>query len=184
MNPTSMLWRRLDTPGHDACHLLEDKGGWRLSGTAVFQQEGAPACLTYALAGDRSWRTGRAEVSGWIGAVAVDVTVIRTGSGEWIMNGAMVPGLEGLVDLDLAFTPATNLLQLRRVNLAEGHRAEVPVAWLDVVAGSLSRLPQTYERRTRLTYWYESPTAPYSGLLEVDPSGFIARYPGLWEAEG
>jgi hypothetical protein len=91
--------------------------------------------------------------------------------------------LESCVDLDFGFTPATNLLQLQRVALAVGQVADVPVAWLDVSAGTLTVLPQRYERRSATTYWYESPSANYEGLLEVAPTGFIRRYPGLWEAE-
>jgi hypothetical protein len=99
------------------------------------------------------------------------------------MNGAVVPGLASYVDLDLGFTPATNLLQLRRLALAERQAADVPVAWLDVSAGTLGVLPQRYERRTEATYWYEAPSVNYRGVLEVAPNGFIRRYPGLWEME-
>ena len=48
--------------------------------------------------------------------------------------------------------------------------------------GVLQALPQRYERRSATTYWYESPTAGYAELLELAPSGFVRRYPGLWEA--
>jgi hypothetical protein len=98
------------------------------------------------------------------------------------VNGAAVPGLEAYVDLDLGFTPATNLTQLRRVALAPGESAEVPVAWIDAPDGVLQALPQRYERRSATTYWYESPTAGYAELLELAPGGFVRRYPGLWEA--
>lgn len=183
MTTTSALWRRLDSPGHDACRLLEDRDGWRLSGTAVFRHDGAAACVTYMVAGDYSWRTDRGEVGGWIGDKAIDFTVVRNGSAGWVLNGERVPGLDELVDLDLGFTPATNLPQLRRVNLAVGQGADVPVAWLDVFAAGLTLLPQRYERRTETTYWYTAPTGPYAGLLELGSSGFVTGYPGLWEAE-
>lgn len=167
-----------------ACLLEEDGSGWRLSGTAVFRQERASASLAYEVAGDRSWRTQCGKVSGWLGEKGLEFEVIRSAAGAWIVNGEVVRGLDGLVDLDFGFTPATNLPQLRRVDLAVGQAADVPVAWLDVFAGTLTLLPQRYERRGETAYWYESPTVPYAGLLEVGPSRFISRYPGLWEAEG
>jgi hypothetical protein len=58
----------------------------------------------------------------------------------------------------------------------------VPVAWIDAPDGVLQALPQRYERRSATTYWYESPTVGYAELLELAPSGFVRRYPGLWEA--
>ena len=180
----TVLWRRLDTPGHDACRLAPHDAGWSLDGAAVFRHEGVPARLAYHLACDLAWRTQWGRVRGWIGPRAVDWHVVRGADGTWTLDDALVPGLESYVDLDLGFTPATNLSQLRRVALAEGQAADVPVAWLDVATGSLVGLPQRYERRTAATYWYEAPSVGYADLLEVAPSGFVRRYPGLWEAEG
>lgn len=101
----------------------------------------------------------------------------------WTLNGLVVASLENCIDLDLGFTPATNLLPLRRLDLAEGQSAEASAAWLDVAAGTLAVLPQRYQRRSKTTYWYEAPSVNYAALLEVAPTGFVLRYPGLWEAE-
>jgi hypothetical protein len=183
MMRASALWRRLDTPGHDACMLEELVDGWQLEGTAVFLHEGASARLTYRVVCDNGWATRQGRVHGWVGAQSVDFTAVRTSGGLWTLNGEVVPGLERYVDLDLGFTPATNLLQLRRVALADGESADVPVAWIDAPPATLTALPQRYERRDQLTYWYESPSAGYSALLELAPNGFVRRYPGLWEME-
>jgi hypothetical protein len=180
----TILWRRLDTPGHDACRLDGNEAGWRLDGTAVFHDSGAPAVLDYSLVCDLAWRTQRGDVHGWLGERSVELVIERTAEGVWTLNDAVVPGLERCVDLDFGFTPATNLPQLRRAALALGQSADVPAAWLDVSAGALVELPQRYERRTRTTYWYEAPSVGYADLLEVGPTGFIRLYPGLWEAEG
>jgi hypothetical protein len=173
----------VDTPGHDCCLLLPGEGEWSLYGTAVYLHDGIPARLTYHIACSPAWRTQHGRVRGWLGARLVEFRIARMAGGVWTLNGAIVPGLESCVDLDLGFTPATNLLQLRRVALADGQAADVPVAWLDVAAGTLELLPQRYERRGESTYWYEAPRFGYAALLEVAPAGFIRRYPGLWEAE-
>ena len=183
MTAIAMLWRRLDTPGHDACCLQKTDDGWHLDGTAVFLHEGVPARLGYQLVCDPSWRTRHGNVRGWVGARPVEITVMRTADGTWTVNDIAVPGLETYVDLDLGFTPATNVSQLRRVALAEGEAADVTVAWLDVTAGTLAALPLRYERRTAATYWSEAPSVDYAGLLEVTAAGFIRKYPGLWETE-
>jgi hypothetical protein len=182
MNPASMLWQRLDAPGHDACLLKANGDGWQLEGTAVLLYEGQPARLTYNIICDARWRTQQGEVSGWVGGQPIAFSIIRAADGVWTCNGAVVPGLEACVDLDLGFSPATNLLQLRRLALSEGQAAEAPVAWLDVSAGTLDLLGQRYERRTQFTYWYEAPRFNYAALLEVNPTGFVCRYPDLWQA--
>jgi len=179
----SILWRRLDTPGHDACSLRKRDAGWQLDGTAVFMHEGVPARLTYTLVCDGSWRTQRGRVNGLLGTEPIDFDITRSADGVWTRNGSIVSGLEACVDLDLGFTPATNLSQLRRLALKEGDAADAPVAWLDVSSGALDVLLQRYERRSQSTYWYEAPRFNYAALLEVSPLGFVRRYPGLWEVQ-
>jgi hypothetical protein len=183
----SALWRRLDTPGHDAAWLQRTADGWLLAGTAVFRQGEDPACLAYEVACDDTWATRRGSIRGRIGQAAVAHEIARTADG-WSVDGAPVPGLADLLDLDLGFTPATNLLQLRRVGLAVGEAVDVPVAWFAGELGSadphLVLLPQRYERRGEHAFGYEAPTAGYAGELVVGADGFVTRYPGLWEAVG
>lgn len=181
MSVASMSWQRLDTPGHDACTLDRHDTGWRLCGTAVFRHDVAPARLTYEVVCDSAWRTLLGHVEGSLGDRRVAFRVARTHADGWTLNDRSVPDLESCVDLDLGFTPATNLIPIRRLDLAEGEAADAPAAWLDVSAGTLARLPQRYHRRSRTTYWYAAPTLHYAALLEVAPTGFVLRYPGLWQ---
>jgi hypothetical protein len=180
---SAVLWRRVDVPGHDACRLDEVEDGWRLTGTAVYRLADAPARLDYRVTCDRSWRTRKASVRGWVGAEPIAITVARTDDGGWRLNDAPVAGLDDCVHVDFGFTPATNLPQLRRVALAIGEAAEVPVAWLDVPAATLSRLEQRYRRVAATSYDYDAPRFAYRALLEVTPVGFARSYPGLWEME-
>ena len=179
----AILWRRLDTPGHDACRLVEVGEGWRVEGTAIFRHEGQPAQLRYRVTADPTWRTEHGEVTGWIGDAPVNLSIAREADAGWSINGSRVPELRGCVDLDLSFTPATNLLAIRRIALAVGEAADAPAAWLDIDTWTLVRLPQRYERRTESSYWYESPTAGYAEVIEVTEVGFVAQYTNLWEEE-
>lgn len=177
------LWRRLDTPGHDACRLIQIDSGWQLAGAAVFDHNGTVAQLTYSVACDTAWKTQSGEVHGWIGTEMFDLVVRRSSDGGWHANGAAVVGLEHCTDLDLGFTPATNLLSIRRLALEVGQAAEVPAAWLDVDDRRIAVLPQRYERRSDTIYAYDAPSFDYHASLEVTSAGFVRHYPGLWELE-
>jgi hypothetical protein len=177
------LWRRLDVPGHDACELTPIADGWRLAGTSVFLHQNGPARIEYVAECDSAWVSRRGEVRGWIASDSWNVTIERSDGGIWYLNGWNVPELEGCLDLDFGFTPATNLLQLRRCELAVGQVADVPAAWIELPEVSLTLLPQRYTRRSDDTYWYESPATGYEALLEIDESGFTRHYPGLWLME-
>jgi hypothetical protein len=181
--PTLAFWRRLDRPGHDACRLEFTGAAWVLSGHAVFLDDEGPASLAYRVIVGEDWVTRVGRVIGWVGERPVDWTVQRD-AGGWRLDGRPAPGLEACRDLDFGFTPATNVLQLQRLDMQVGDSAGVPVAWMDSGSNGLSRLDQTYIRRSATSYDYAAPGVPYAAMLEIGPNGFVALYPELWEAEG
>ena len=180
----TILWRRLDLPGHDACALFESDAddGYRLSGTAVFGFAERPCRLQYSVDCDRAWRTRWARVSGWIGKDRVDMVIVATQQG-WHLNSVRQEGMEDCIDLDLNFTPATNLIALKRLALNIGDKAEAPAAWVSFPEMALERLEQYYHRTAPDTYDYRAPGVGYDAPLTVAENGFVAIYPELWEAE-
>jgi uncharacterized protein len=175
-------WKRLDTPGHDFCRLEQEPFGWRLQGTAVFLDDSQPASISYSVQCSPDWKAASGRIHGSLGSRAINYVVTRQDK-VWLLNGDRVPGLEHLVDLDFSFTPATNLTQFRRVPLPRDRAVSVAAAWFDLRTGSLSELPQVYQSRGERLVWYEAPSVGYRGLLELDATGFIQHYPGLWQAE-
>ncbi|HEU4404505.1 MAG TPA: putative glycolipid-binding domain-containing protein [Polyangiaceae bacterium] len=176
----SILWRRLDRPGHDSARLSPAEGGWLLSGAAAFA-EGAEACrLDYLVACDAGFRTLGARVSGWVGARVVDVVIEAGDGGRWRLGGLECPAVAGCVDVDISFSPSTNLLPIRRLGLAVGAEAEVRAAWLRFPEVGLEPLAQRYRRIAPDRYRYESDGGRFVRELRVDGAGFVADYPGLW----
>lgn len=177
----TILWRRLDIPGHDACGLWAVEEGWRLAGTAVFYFAGQPCQLAYAVECDSAWRTRSAQVTGWIGTDAVSITITALPDRRWRLNDVDQGQVTGCIEVDLAFTPATNLIPLRRLALRVGDEAEAPAAWLSIPEMTLERLNQHYRRVDNNHYAYRASDVGYAGTLEVSTAGFVTSYPGLWE---
>jgi hypothetical protein len=177
-----MEWTRLDVRGSDSCTVDRSGAGWRLEGVADFDDPRGAAHLEYEVEADSVWQTLTGTVRGAVGAERVQASIIRDPDGRWWIGGRLRPDLAGLVDLDLGFTPATNLFPLRRLALREGQAADAEAALLDEETWTLRRLRQRYERRTADEWWYESPDGGYAALLRVDASGFVTDYPGLWRA--
>lgn len=173
------FWTRLDTDGHDACRLARTSAGWRLAGCATFLHEAKACALAYAVDCDDAWRTLSARVDGFVGHDRLVFDVSRAGD-TWLMNGMPQPDAAGQIDLDLGFTPATNLLALRRLDLAQGAHATAPAAYYLEFTTALGRLDQTYRRLDENRYAYESPAHGYRAELVVHPTGFVTDYPGLW----
>ena len=172
-------------PGHDAASLRRTSAGAMLSGMAVFD-EGGPTALGYTVHSDRWWRTTEAHVGGWRGSEAVDLRLRRSAESTWTVNGVSCPDVDGCVDLDLNFTPATNLLALRRLALVPGQAAEVRSAWLQWPERRLTPLTQRYACRSRTEYGYEADLpgpSLFRAELRVHPQGWVLDYGGIWQAE-
>lgn len=143
----------------------------------------AKACrLDYVVACDVAWRTVAAQVNGWVGEAAVDVAITVDTHGRWWMNDAERPAVDGCVDVDLNFSPSTNLLPIRRLRLEVGQAAEVRAAWLRFPSFALEPFDQTYRRLGPAAYRYESASG-FAADLDVDDVGFVTRYGDVWEAE-
>ena len=147
----------------------------------MFAHEDVPCRLDYAIACDLEWRTRRADVTGWVGHSAVEKR-IRVAD-AWLLDGEPCPALVGCVDVDLNFSPSTNLLPLRRLRLSVGQSAPVRAAWLRFPGFKLELLEQVYHRIDEHTYRYESAGGSFVAVIQADVSGFVTEYPGAWSAE-
>jgi hypothetical protein len=179
----TILWRRLDRPGHEAARLLARGPGWELTGAAVFAHEGQACRLDYAVVCDSAWRTVSAMIAGWIGPEPVELAVSVDAAGRWTLGGRDCPQVEGCVDIDLNWSPSTNLLPIRRLDLAPGEHADVRAAWLRFPSLVLEPLEQRYRRLDEWTYRYESAGGSFVADLEVNAEGFVLHYPGFARAE-
>lgn len=179
----TILWQGFVLPGHEACRLFSQDSHWHVEGTAVFSHEKRPCRLDYQVICDDTWRTLTANVEGWLGNTIVGIQIKTDPAQRWWLNGAEQPDVTGCIDIDFNFSPCTNLLPIRRVNLTIGETAEVQAAWLRFPSFRLERLPQQYNRLAETTYRYESAGGQFVADLEVNRWGFVVEYPGIWRSE-
>lgn len=121
-------------------------------------------------------------MAGSVGERQVDVNVV-VDRGEWILNGTAQTVVKGCIDVDLNFSPSTNLLPIRRLALNVGDQRGVRAAWLRFPSFALEPLDQTYSRIAERVYRYESAGGRFVAQIEVDDNGLPLRYGDLWSAE-
>lgn len=183
MDPRTILWRRIDLPGHESARLSFREQRWRLEGRVAFAATEGPTALDYEVVCDASWRTLSATVAGWVGSQAVNARIEVIDGGRWVLDGVEVPAVSGAVDVDLNFSPSTNLLPIRRLALEVGEEAKVFAAWLRFPGFTLEPLDQTYRRTDSSNWRYSSAGGRFIRDLEVDSDGFVTNYPDIWIAE-
>jgi hypothetical protein len=174
-------WRRLDLPGSDRCALFAETAGWRLAGEARYGAGSAESRLSYEVSCGPDWLTRVASVTGADAGSPISLRIEQSG-GHWFVNGAPQAEVEGLADIDLFFTPATNLLPIRRVAFVPGELVTVTAAWL-APGFRLAPLRQGYRALGNGQFDYVSPDHDFQTRLSVHPSGLVTDYPGLWTGE-
>lgn len=175
----AVLWSRVDGPGHDRCVLEATPDGFRLGGTALVVAEGTSWEIRYAVVTDPQWRAR--TVGAHVHGPGPDrrIALLGDGLGGWSTADAPLLDLYGAVDVDLAWTPATNTLPIRRLGLAVGESSAVTVAYVDFPGHEVGRRAQRYSRTGERTYRFES--GDFAATLETDERGLVTRYEGLWQ---
>ena len=168
--------------GGDTCRFSQTSDGWELSGTALFRLQEDIARLDYQLRCDADWNSVAALVNGSVGSTNLDYSLQRRPNGSWELNRTPIEGVDGLLDIDLGFTPATNTNAIRRLDLKEEQKVETTALWLDISDLSCKPLKQAYQRKSEEVITYISPQNNYQTDLQVDTFGIVRTYPDLWQA--
>jgi hypothetical protein len=177
------LWRRLDVFGLERFELARDGEGWALGGT-ILTGEGGSAEVRYEVVCDAGWRTRRTKVA-FRDAHGERTLELTAADGSWSIGGHRQPTLDGCIDVDLEWSPATNTLPIRRVHPEVGARTGVlRMAWIRFPALTVELLTQEYRHTSAGRYLFESDGGSFRAEIDVDDEGLVTRYEGLWEREG
>lgn len=177
----ALIWQRMASPGIEYFELREAADGWELAGSVVLAHEGLPYAADYTLRCDAHWATREASIVLRRGGVTQSLSLRVDAERRWWRGDEEVPQLRGCTDIDLAFTPSTNTLPIRRLALEVGQGRDVTAAWVRMPDLSLVTLPQRYTRLTPSRYRYESNGGSFTAEVETDEHGLVLTYPPGWE---
>jgi len=174
-----VLWRRIeDDLGFDQASLRCRPDGFEIAGTILAACDGSPLQADYRIYCDAAWRMRAVEIAAALGEAAQHLVLVADGEGRWQCDGRPAPHLDGCLDVDLEYTPATNAFPINRLALGIGMQASVAAAWVRFPRLSVERSEQTYIRLAQDTFLYRSGT--FEAALEVDVAGLPIRYEGIW----
>lgn len=174
----SILWRRIDRPGMEFCELGTTADGFRISGTTLFSLDDGPVEIRYSVSLDAKWHTRIVGVHVRTPHENRSVALRSDGAGNWEAEGRPVADLAGAIDVNLAWTPATNTIPIRRLGLAVGATADTSVAFVPFPGREVAARAQSYERIAERRYRYTS--GDFAADLTVNEHGLVTTYPGRW----
>lgn len=175
-----VFWRRLDQPSMEVCRLWRHPESFELEGTVLIAADGTPVEVRYEVLCGPDWETQAARIALARGASTRRVELRRDSRDRWRSDGVALDDLNGIKDIDLGFTPATNTLPIRRLSLEVGASTIVNAAWVKFPDLSIEVLPQRYTRLDSLRYRYESAGGAFVAELEVDRFGMVVQYGDWW----
>jgi len=190
-----VVWSGLDAWRAELAEVELEADGLRATGTQI-GIEPVPYRADYRLdatAAGSVTRSLRVEVSGegWERRLRLE----RAEAGEWTIevggDGALdlpAPGgdpelIAGALDCDLAFSPLTNAMPVRRHRLDRGGTESFLMAWVSLpdLEVTPSRQHYTYVSTDEAgsSVRYESESRDFVADLELDPDGLVRVYPQL-----
>jgi uncharacterized protein len=175
------LWRWIKRTGLERFELLQMAHEWILRSTIVALAEHGPAEARYEVVCDDSWHTRCADIPLRDGRGERILRVVVE-KGQWYENGRTANMATGCVNIDLEWSPSTNLIPIRRLRLAVGERSGLlTAAWVRFPDLALQSLPQEYERTSERCYRYISGGGTFSAEIAVDEEGLALNYEGFWQ---
>jgi hypothetical protein len=130
---------------------------------------------------NNDWTTRRVRISLQHAGREQQLELNRSAQGVWYAGETRLQEVEGLADIDLAISPCTNTLPVRRNALEVGATVSVTAAWVAFPGLTVSPLAQSYTRTGPNQYHYESNAGAFQSELEVDDFGLIVRYGDWWQ---
>ena len=177
----ALVWRGLEEwlAEHAQVDLHED--GVLATGVQL-GVEPEPYLVEYRLDAPSGWITRRLEVEASGAGWRRSLTLEHDGAGRWTADGERLAELDGALDCDLAFSPLTNLMPVRRSALHERAGSEdFVMAWVSVPDLSIHASPQRYEHVRPGVVRFVSLDGDFTAELELDADGLVVRYPRLAE---
>jgi hypothetical protein len=154
-------------------------------GTIIMVADNQPSRIRYTIRYDAGWVARQVSVRAE-GATGATRRLSSDGAGHWTRTpGHPLTALDGCIDVDIAATPFTNTLPIRRLALTPGQSAEIKVAYINIPALSLSPAMQRYTclgaRPEGGRYRYENVASGFTAELTVDADGLVIDYAELWK---
>ncbi|HEY3596185.1 MAG TPA: putative glycolipid-binding domain-containing protein [Paraburkholderia sp.] len=173
--------RWVSEEGDGVEHLAFDASadGFHVESAVVGQRYGKAYGLYYSVKCDPQWRTMHAFLKVMGGG---ELELHGDREGNWRDgHGLALTAIEGCIDIDIAATPFTNTLPIRRLRLARGERRPIAVAYISTPDLEIKRVEQAYTCiEPDIEYRYEGIFRDFAANMKVDEDGLVIDYPTLF----
>ncbi len=176
---TSIRWRPWQGDGIEHLSVGPAADGILACGVVVGERGGTRYGIHYRIVCDDRWAVRAFEIESTDGRA---LALAGDGKGHWRNRaGKELPEFDGCVDIDLAGTPVTNTLPIRRERWQVGETRHfsmlyVPFDTLEPLVDNQIYTCLAVARRFR----YQAADRRFEAELPLDDDGFVQDYPPLF----
>lgn len=180
----TLAWEARQWSGMEYLRLEQRPAEIVAEGTILMIENDHPLRIGYTIRCDPHWTVRQVAIHAE-GADNAEQQLQADGAGHWSSaSGGPLASLDGCIDVDIAATPFTNTLPIRRLALKPGDSAEIKVAYIAIPDLSVNPARQRYTcleaRPDGARYRYESLDSGFTAELRVDADGLVIDYQELW----
>ncbi|MCC6947758.1 MAG: putative glycolipid-binding domain-containing protein [Bradyrhizobiaceae bacterium] len=175
----TVRWRPAKGLGLEHLTVRAEKNAIVARSVVIGEYAGKPFGVRYTAICDKDWTAREIAIDTADGR---SVRFVSDGRGRWKDGKKRRPEFDGCIDIDLAGSPFTNTLPIRRLGLGVRHGpVELSMLWFpfDTFEPFVDRQRYTCLRSHRL-YRFEAVDGTFSATLPVDEDGFVTDYPKLF----
>ncbi len=181
LDSRSVRWRPVGGGGLEHLTVRAVNGSIVARSAVIGARGGTPYGVSYTIVCDSDWLVRSLELT------TTDdrrLQLSSDGAGHWSDHGGRpLPQFDGCLDIDLAGTPFTNTLPVRRLDLdVGGDPAALSMVYVpfDTFAPKLDGQSYRCLQPGRL-YRYQALDRSFAANLSVDDDGLVIDYPTLFE---
>ena len=178
----TILWRNDKFQMVEYCAFREIGNRYQFDGVVLTVVEDKPVRIGYQAVFDRQCLTQSVTVDAIGGSGEQHLQLVVDEHRTWFWNGKELPECSGFSDVDLGFSPVTNTLPIRRLNLQPGESQTISAAWVRFPEFDVIPFPQRYTRMETNRYLYESLLSDFKAELVVNELGLVQQYGQYWVA--
>ena len=162
--------------------LRQDEDLIYLQGVVALPLSDSPCRIEYRVVVNRNWLPQSMVATVTTLGRVQEIRLASDGPARWTVNGEPASSLDGCGDLDLGWTPATNTIPIRRLDLPVGEKSTITAAWVRFPELDVVRSDQLYERLAPDRWRYRSGSYDFE-LVTDRASGLVLVYgEDLWRA--
>jgi len=181
MTQQNILWTGIFYHSLENCVVSVTGTGAEIRSCIVGSHGDTIYKVDYLITVNRNWETAYVEMKSQLNGTIHSSIFQRALPGNWEIDGYPSDQFRGCIDIDISLTPFTNSLPINRLKLDMHEERQINVLYIDILGREVKEVRQKYTRLSELEYKYENVPNDFEAIIQVDRSGLVVNYPGLFE---